>query len=243
MQTVSPWEFGWDALVAIGTLALAGATLTLAFATRSLSKKTAEEVEQSTRQVEEARRQVDVAQEQTRIAGLTLNTQIRPVLIDVPLDLSITEPIFYPDREEPIDGNPGAVHVGAAGPTFRISVPVRNAGSGLAMIRGIGLRVPDAIPPPRTMIRPANVAPGEQSRVSFFGSADEDARFEPALTAIAAGRLNVEIGYSDLAGQQYTVSVFNVVFRSEAHWNWEIRQVHFKEIDDEAPFAGSTPTA
>lgn len=257
MSAVGPWEFGWDALVALGTLALAGATLTLALATRSLAKETAEEVEHSAHQVEEARRQVevaqaqaeharrqvDLAQQQTRIAQLTLSAQIRPVLIDVPLDLARAEPIFYPDREEPIGGNPGAVHVVAADRTFRISVPVRNAGAGLAMIRGISLSVRDAVPPPQTMIRPANVAPNERSRVSFFGSADEDPRLEPVLEAIASGQLSVEIGYADLSGQQYTISVFNVVFRSQAHWNWEIRQVHLKEPDGEAPFAGSAPTA
>ncbi|MDP9227405.1 MAG: hypothetical protein M3P18_26875 [Actinomycetota bacterium] len=45
------WAFGWDALVAIGTLALAGVTYVLARATRRLARETAEEVRGQTRPV------------------------------------------------------------------------------------------------------------------------------------------------------------------------------------------------
>jgi hypothetical protein len=41
----SPWTFGWDALVAIGTFALAAVTFILALITRSVAKATKEEVE------------------------------------------------------------------------------------------------------------------------------------------------------------------------------------------------------
>jgi hypothetical protein len=252
----SPWELGWNALVAIGTLALALATLTLAYSTRSLAKETAEEVGHSARQTEEAQHQVavsqeqariakeslTVAQDQTRIAELTLGAQIRPVLVDVPLELGVDEPIFYPDRDEPIRGNPGAVHVSVGPEGTMVSVPLRNAGAGLAMIRGVGLRVGEAIPSPPVTIRPANVAPGERARVSFATSPDDPAT-NAISGAIAAGSLSVEVGYSDLAGGQYTVSRLDVHFRSRAHWNWEVRQVHLQELGANEPFAGSAPTA
>jgi hypothetical protein len=45
----SPWSFGWDALVAIGTLALAFMTAALALSTRRLARETAEEVQGQTR--------------------------------------------------------------------------------------------------------------------------------------------------------------------------------------------------
>jgi hypothetical protein len=41
---VSPWEFGWEALVAIGTLLLALATAYLAFRTATLAKTSETEV-------------------------------------------------------------------------------------------------------------------------------------------------------------------------------------------------------
>jgi hypothetical protein len=44
-MTASAWTFGWEALVAIGTLALAGVTLFLVLSTRRLAMQTALEVE------------------------------------------------------------------------------------------------------------------------------------------------------------------------------------------------------
>jgi hypothetical protein len=120
----SAWQFGWEALVAIGTLALATATWWLARKTGGLAETTAQEVEHSGKQVEamkaqvaETQRQVEAsleqvratqeqartaqealaaAREQTRISQLTLDAQIRPVLIDVPLDLATEEQMVYP---------------------------------------------------------------------------------------------------------------------------------------------------
>jgi hypothetical protein len=46
-----PWEFGWDALVAIGTIGLAGVTGTLAYMTWRLARSTAAEARAQTRPV------------------------------------------------------------------------------------------------------------------------------------------------------------------------------------------------
>jgi hypothetical protein len=262
----SPWGFGWEALVAIGTLALAGATLLLAISTRSLAKKTAQEVEHTRAQAEatnaqvsESRRQVEASQEQARIAHealnaareqthlaqLTLSAQIRPVLIDVPLDLGEpSEPVFYAGSDEPILVPRGGVHVFANEDGVRISVPLRNAGAGLAMIRGIALEVGEPIPLPATTIQPANVPRGERGRVSFVAGHDH-----PRLDAIRAaiepsyGTFSVAVSYSDLAGQHLALSRFDVSFRSEAHMNWEVRQVHLSAAGSDEPFAGSAPVA
>lgn len=253
----SPWELGWDTLVAIGTLALALATAALARSTRGLANETADEVEHSKRQVDAALEQVkvsqrqaetaqdalDAAHEQTRISQLTLNAQIRPVLIDVPLDLAVEESLFYPGREEPIAGHRGGVHVFSGDQEVMVSVPLRNAGAGLAMIRGIGMRLTVATPSAPVIIQPANVPAGEHGRVSFRATPG-DAAFAPLSQAIAGqASFSIEVGYSDLAGQQYTISRFGVHFRSRAHTNWEVRQVHLQELGAEEPFAGSAPVA
>jgi hypothetical protein len=253
----SPWKFGWEALVAIGTLVLAAATGGLAWSTRSLAKKTAEEVRHSGQLVEASQRQTKAAQEQaraaqdalaetreqTRISQLTLKAQIRPVLIDVPLDLAIEEPIFYPGRDEAVTGHRGAVHVGGSDDELLVSVPVRNAGVGLAMIRGISLEIGTAIGPPAVMIVPANVAPRERARVSFRATPG-DAAFAPVREVIQRNQtMSVVVSYTDLAGQQMTLSRFDLYFRSRAHWNWEVRQVHFQEPGADAPYAGSAPVA
>jgi hypothetical protein len=264
--TPSPWGFGWEGLVAIGTLALAVSTVLLAISTRSLAKKTAQAVEHSRKQAEamnaqvsESRRQVEASQqqariaqgalnaahEQTHLAQLTLSAQIRPVLIDVPLDLGEpNDSVFYAGSREPISVPRGGVHVFADEESVRISVPVRNAGAGLAMIRGIALEVGEPIPPPATTIQPANVPRGERGRVSFVAAHDH-----PRLDAIRAalaparGTFSVVVSYSDLAGQHLALSRFDVSFRSEAHMNWEVRQVHLSAPGSDEPFAGSAPVA
>jgi hypothetical protein len=275
----SPWEFGWEALVAIGTLALALATAALGLSTRNLSARTAEEVEHSgqlvkesqrqveaTRpqveatheQVEAARKQVEVSQEQvrtaqealdaahehTRLAQLTLDAQIRPALVDVPLDLSHTESIFYSGQWVPIDSHRGFVHVhiDQQGAGARILVPMRNAGSGLAMIRGISLEVGKATPPPLTTIQPANVPPGEYSRVSFIAAPDHPA-FDAIQDALAPGyqTFSVVVAYTDLAGGQMTLSRVHVHYKPDPPSNWYVRQVHLQERGADEPFAGSAP--
>jgi hypothetical protein len=252
----SPWEFGWEALVAIGTILLSVATGALALSTRNLAAKTAEEVEHSGRLVKESQRQVAATQdqaraaqealaaahEQTRLAQLTLNAQSRPVLVDVPLDLSHKEPIFYSGRDAPVEAHRGGVHVHVGDEGAMISVPMRNAGVGLAMIRGISLEVGEATPPAPVTIQPANVPAGEYARLSFL-AAPEHPAFAAIQRAIAAQNFSVVVSYSDLAGQQMTLSRFDVYFRSRAHYNWEVRQVHLQEPGADHPFAGSAPTA
>ncbi len=262
----SPWEFGWEALTAIGTLALAVATFLLAVSTRSLAKKTAQEVEHSRRQAEasnaqvsESRRQVEASQEQARIAQgaleaaheqtylaqLTLSAQIRPVLIDVPVGLGEpSDSVFFAGTRDPISVPRGGVHVFANEDGVRISVPLRNAGAGLAMVRGISLEVGEPITPPATAIQPANIAPGERGRVSLVAGHDY-----PRLDAIRAvlqpayGTFSVVVSYTDLAGQHLALSRFDVSYRSEAHTNWEVRQVHLSRPGSDEPFAGSAPVA
>lgn len=243
------WTFGWEALVAIGTLLLALATALLAWSTRSLADETEESVKHSAELAKEAREQVKQAEllagearQQTEIAQLTLNAQVRPVLIDVPLNLGGEEQVFYPGRSEPVTLPRGGVHVFSSPDLIMIGAPLRNAGSGLAMIRGARLNVGAATPPVEVYIRPANVPPGERGRLSFAASRDNSS-FDAIKEAIERGNLSVEVGYTDLVGQQYTVTRFDLYFRSSAHTNWEVRQVFFQEPGSDEPFAGSAPTS
>lgn len=257
----SAWAFGWEALVAIGTLGLAIATGALASSTRGLARKTAEEVEQSARQVEASLQQVEVAQQQAeaaqqalqsahaqaRLAQLTLNAQIRPVLIDVPGRPGVQETIRYPDTirapsgEKVVHGDEGVVHVAASDAEVLISVPLRNAGNGLAMIRGLNLALHIEIGQPPVRIDPPNVPPTEHARVSFRAVVG-DAAFSPLSQSIRDRRdFSIQVGYSDLAGEQYTVTRLDLYCNTSGHWY--VRQVHLEEPGSDVPFAGSAPAA
>jgi hypothetical protein len=254
----SAWDLGWDALVAIGTLALAAATGWLALRTSSLAEKTAEEVTHSGQLVEASQRQVEATQaqaqaaqdalaaarDQTRISQLTLSAQIRPVLIDVPLNLAIEEQLFYPGRDgEPVVGIHGGVHLHGADTEVLVSLPLRNAGAGLALITGTAIKIGTELGPPPVMVIPSIIAAGEYGRVNFR-TKPGDAAHAPLRDFLREHQqLSIEVGYTDLAGQQLTVSRFDVHFRSRAHTNWEVRQVHFQAPGTDAPYAGSAPVS
>jgi hypothetical protein len=228
--------------VGLGTLLLATATSVLAWKTRALAKEAKEDRKVALRQVATAQEALSESREQTKVARQTLGAQIRPVLIDVPLDLAAQGPIFHEGRDEPVAAQRGTVHVEISEAGASISVPMRNAGAGLAMIRGVGLRTGEPMPSPPVTIRPANVPPGEDSRVSFAVPADHPAlaTIQQTIVPLPDNNFSVEVAYSDLAGEQMTVTRFDVYFRSGS---WVVRQIHFSEPGADKPFAGSAPVA
>jgi hypothetical protein len=250
LSVASAWSLGWESLVAIGTLLLAIATVLLAASTRRLARETTDEVSHSARHVEAAQEQarianeaLQVANEQTGIAQRTLGAQIRPVLIDMPFEASVQESIFYAGVRDKVPGYRGSVHAGATANGPVISLPVRNAGAGVAIIRGAGLRVGEPIASPPVTITPANLPVGESCRINFAIPLDHPAA-EPVQRVIrASGSFSVEVAYTDLAGQQLVVTRFDVYYDPQANWNWQVRQVHHVEPGMDEPFAGSAPTA
>ncbi|MCW2992898.1 MAG: hypothetical protein JWQ18_393 [Conexibacter sp.] len=252
----SPWEFGWEGLVAIGTLLLALATGGLALSTRNLARKTAEEVKHSGRLVEESQRQAEAAinqatatqaalaeaRKQTNISEQTLNAQIRPVLVDVPFEAGINERLSFPGRDKSVISRRGAVVVSVGDGDVLISVPIRNAGVGLAMIRGISLEIGTPIAPPDVSIMPTNIGPGERGRLNFRMEQGHNAYATLAKLLARKQSLSVVVAYSDLAGRQLTLSRYDLYHRERALSGWDVRQVHLQEPDADLPYAGSAPT-
>jgi hypothetical protein len=249
MAAATAWSFGWEALVAVGTLLLAIATVLLAASTRRMAGETKEEVSHAARQVQATQEQARIANEalrvandQMRIAQQTLGAQIRPVLIDVPPDLSIEEPVFYGGVEDRLAGHHGSVHAGATANGVTISLPFRNAGAGLAIIRAVGLRVGAPIPSPPVTIMPANVPVGEKGRINFALPLDHPVTRAVQDALRAHGSFSIDVAYTDLAGEQQTISRFDIYYNRQAAWNWQVRQVHHLEPGTDDPFAGSAPS-
>lgn len=251
------WDVGWEALVAIATFLLALATWRLARSTRSLADETKQEVSIANRQVDEmakqvvatqkhvriANEQVTASQAQTAAAQAALRAQIRPVLIEVPIvpgEREVLEQVVWPNAPS-TGAYPGAVLAHLHENVALVSVPVRNAGTGLAMIRGAhirtGLAATETVP---VVIDPANLPPGAQGRVNF--------RAEPGPTcdalsqAFNGGNFSVVVTYADLAGEQLTTSRLDVYRRSRPPYSdWDVRQVHFEAPGSDTPYAGSGP--
>lgn len=248
LKATTAWSFGWEALVAIATLVLAAVTVVLATATWRMATQTGREVSQTAQQVEATQEQariandaLNVANEQTLIAQRTLAAQIRPLLIDVPAERSTEEEL--PDSvAAEVSGYRGSIHAEVTGSGIVISLPIRNAGAGLAIIRGVGLLVGEPIPSPPVTIMPANLPPGERGRINFVVRNDHPAANAVHVAVESTRSFVIELGYSDLAGEQLTVTRFDLTYSPDSDPGWQVRQVHHLEPGTEVPFVGSAPT-
>jgi hypothetical protein len=193
-----PWEFGWEALVAIATFALAAVTVVLAWRTSKMVSKTAD--------------LADFTKQDVALSRTAIEAGVRPVLVTVPRG-EFVHPMGqnyevhvpgtgarrgHPDR--------AVVYVQDVGGRLFVSVPARNSGAGIAFVHeptlewhGAGLT---------GEISSAQVPLQELTRASFSFQADGDA---PTLdSATQVGSLIVKVSYSDLAGNVWA-SKFTLV--------------------------------
>ncbi len=238
LSATGSWGLGWETLVAI-------MTGVLAFTTWRLARQTAKEVKQSGQQVEVSKQQVEVSNQLAKTAQTTLEAQIQPVLVDMPVDLLAgpVEPAVYPGRSDVLMLYPGRVHVIEETDEIMVSIPIRNAGVGLAMIRGVDMCFPTPCPPPQIAINPANLAPGEAGRVLVRAERGEPA-FDQMHNVLLSGNFSLRVAFSDIAGQRPFLTRFDVYHLQGGGLGlWIVRQVHFEDPETREPFAGSAPVA
>lgn len=137
---------GWEALVAIGTIALALATAILAFSTRATAARTQELAEETRslgektgREVAAVEAQAAEAQRQVEISRSSLEVGLRPVLVDVPLGVIPEVRVAYVNGQVAVISDGGAVHVTGGPKHWHTSVPLRNQGNGIAFVRDVRL--------------------------------------------------------------------------------------------------------
>ena len=211
----------WEAWVAIGTLALAAVTARLVAGTRS-------DVRAATRSAE--------ASEAALAAGL------RPLLVEVPRgqflrgqrlmgqevqdDLADIEADVWDERE------------------LLIEVPLRNAGSGIALVGAPQLEI-EAGPLTWTGVGLHTVVPsGELTRLDFTGTwPDRAATLAGAATIGANGAtFTVSVPYTDIDGRQGTTTRVTVSrrIRDDADDYWVVDAVEFVREGEAEPFARLT---
>jgi hypothetical protein len=246
-------------LVAVGTIILALFTWRLASATaKSVREARAERAltEQALRasnriaasadeQLVVSREQVKGVKDQADAATHALQTAARPVLIDVPLQRFATRDFLY--KMEFADGltveirDLGEVVVpreAARGYAY-CSVPLRNVGTGPALIRGNRIVAGLSEYSWNGAISDPVVPAGELTRLTFTVPMDRG-----ELNSITTGLLNgqpppeIEVRYTDIDEFQD--------LRTRLHLNWTgmqwyVRQVFFFRGDDGEPFASTGP--
>ena len=117
------------------------------------------------------------------------------------------------------------------------SVPLRNIGSGVALIQGISLHIGDL--GWGGEMTSAVVAPNEWTRFAFTIPKDTPA-LDTVLSDLRSGTATMWVRYTDITGSQ--------VFRTrvdihDTGQHWTVRQVFLYRGDtDDEPFAATGPT-
>lgn len=195
MAEPSAWAFGWEALVALGTLGLAAATAYLALQTRGEAK---------------ASRQA-------------LQTTIRPLIVDAPRGVFLRDnETIYADGPRRTQVDRAKIDAWASsGQEGRIavSVPLHNVGSGVALIEDARLIFDGDYRWTRTALQTA-VPPGQLTELSFGADIDVgDAAVWQATFESEVHEFSVEVAYTDLKGGQRTRT--RVQVRGRSKW-WRV---------------------
>jgi hypothetical protein len=162
-----------------------------------------------------------------------LRATIRPILVDVPLDAPGTARVTYADASEHLVGT-GSVHVLATEDYVFCSLPLRNVGPGVAVIRGLGLREPPCSGNVSRMVVPR----GEATRFSFSVPRDRP-ELQEGIESMLGGRFILEARYTDADGGQDTITRAFVLRLKDDRYR--VRQVALLHPGDEQPFAMSGP--
>jgi hypothetical protein len=176
---------GWDAMVAIGTLALAAGTGVLAWFTWRAVTESRDQIKLATREVEAVERQTAALAEQTQAvreqaeaterqaetSAASLEAAARPVLVGLLRPATITrldddragelEPLVYPGGYA-VPVHPLAVHYEERGDMVYLSFRVQNIGLGVAFVQRAALLTRTAYP---VRIAPPIIPPNETARV------------------------------------------------------------------------------
>jgi hypothetical protein len=207
----------------IASLATAGGTLVLAIATFS-----------STRSANRA----------ARVSEQALQARLRPVLFSARHDDAAQKVSWVDEHRVVLRNGLAAIQEEAA--AMYLAIPLRNVGSGLAVLHGWNISAGRA-----SAQAPADIDSFRRQQVDLYVPAGDVGFWQAALrehedplraqlrAAIdEASPVTVEILYGDHEGGQRTVTSFNLTPREGAddeHWLWTSRPVRHWNIDREQP--------
>jgi hypothetical protein len=199
------WHFyeSWDFWVAFGTILLALVTGGLAFGTFRTARDTRRLAELTELEVAAVKDQAVAAREEVETSRAALQTSVQPVLADVPLGVFVER---VSKRDEParrtlLDHAYVRFHR-AEDERYVCSVPLRNAGTGIALIRKAVLRPPDSVLSWEGTPSGTVVSPRELVHIEFPIDESDPRQQEAAERSGTAGAFSVEVSYTDISGGQ-----------------------------------------
>lgn len=217
--------------VGLGTIFLGLATFVLAFLTRRA-------VNEAEKDRVLAQRALDAALLQASVAQQTLDVEIQPIIIEVPLDLSQEDLVHFPDGPQGVRIRivVGGVYVHIDDEIAVCSVPFRNVGRGVAAVATAWLEEGggSAGYAARDLTRP-NLPTGETLRANFVFRRGEGGFAHLSHRVAHRDGLVVGVRYADVAGRQVRDTRLEIRFSQSAHTNWETVYVEVGDPDTGEP--------
>lgn len=214
MAAASPWTFGWEALVAIGTIGLALVTGGLALAAFITARRTQTLTEKTEGIASETQRLANETRELANLQRQAAQAAVKPTLM--------------PARRDALE---------AAGDRTRLGLHVKNVGSGLAllhvarMLRMRGSERPDEYGGTLS----ATVIPAGEEALAEFRFNGQEQRF----TEFTAGSFWIEVTYTDAVGEQNETAVFHVERVAYLDNDLNVVRVELRRAPDDEPYASS----
>lgn len=218
-----------QSVLALGTLVMAGAALLsvrasnqvaadtgrLAGETEKLAAATNRTVDLARDELNLVERQLEVSERQVTTARLSLQSAIRPLLVNIPPGRVGPGIVRHANADAGaiVFFQPGGPHEAALDP--RIVVPLRNIGPGPAFIQEALIEVPWT----RRRSQPSGlvIAPGEPTTFTF--------QVTKGPEGVSSPWLRVEITYTDVAGEQ----TLRTTLYAEHDQRWAVRQLILSE--------------
>jgi hypothetical protein len=202
---------------AVGTISLGLATFWLGWQTRNVAKTGDAELKL-------LGRQANAADSQSKAAEAALSASIRPLLLDVPRHTHreiLTGP-FGRGGLQPVDAS--VIYAVVSDSEVHLTVPVRNAGQGVALVTAAALTSIDAervVRPVVTGGTPSAIAPREEDSVYFD---DDDGPSNLRHLIEVGGDLVVEVAYSDAAGGQLAATRLYLIRSGQVGRSYRVRR-------------------
>jgi hypothetical protein len=232
------WELIFIGLTALATLVLAGATFYLALSTRKTASSTETLASETRSLVGLTESEVEAVREDVSVSRATHEGNVRPVLVNVPFGRLRHEQgdrARVPGTGEVVPvQDPGSVIVAEVSGRLFVSVPLRNAGAGIAFLWNAQFNLAGSPVKWGGHVSTAALPPGEAMRISLSLPTEwpeETSRPEgaptpvlPTLDAVLDRRLfSVSVHYADLARNKWSTRL-NLSLAEPAHV-WEVVNV------------------
>lgn len=243
MDNLTSWVAGHVAegaavIAAFGSIAAAVSTVVLAWLTRRLAQST--------------ERMADATLEQAKLTRRGLDAGILPLLVDVPYSPGPSEAIYFPDQLHPsvMVHQPHVIYVDSPGTVIRCSIPLKNVGVGVAVIKMATLRFGNAEwSSPR--IAPTVVERGQVTRMSFSIPVNDPGRREilESIQELLGQQFLVDVHYTNIGDSHPLISQLEIHMHGSSleDGDYYVRQVRVYEAEgyklgESTPFIESGPS-